>query len=502
MTNQNGRSQKTTVWARPLLFIIAALYLCANLFASPNIPIFLEGDQTFFWVYAQRILHGERIYQDFFQFTPPGADLLYYVLFRIFGIHLWVTNLAVLCLGLALSYLCFDLASRFMKHGMALLTSVIFLVLIYGSSLDATHHWFSILASLSAIRILMSARTFPRIAGAGALLGLAMFFTQTNGVAASAAVLLALVVEDISIQDAWKLKMNRIAVLMAAISMTWCVLISHWIAIIGWRKLWYFEITYPVNFIRSNYLIPKLSGSLSDGAQRLLVYASILLAYPGTLWYCWHRRRNLTGQEKIQATLLTLTGLFLFLGVITKVSWIRLYIVSMPAIVVCMWAVAHTKKVRPFIVSVLWILIAILATRQTMSRHRHANTIVDLPAGTTALSELWAEKFVWITEHTHPGDLFLEAQRINAYLPLQLHSPIFADGLLSTEVTRPEYVELAVRQVEQKRVHYILWSPQLSATVKGNSEDQNNLGPFRSYLSTHYTRVHIFSNEDEIWERR
>jgi hypothetical protein len=44
-------------------------YFYLNLFQLPNLPILLSGDQTFFWMNGQRMLHGERPYLDFFQFT-------------------------------------------------------------------------------------------------------------------------------------------------------------------------------------------------------------------------------------------------------------------------------------------------------------------------------------------------------------------------------------------------------------------------------------------------
>ena len=95
--------RQRTDW--PLVFVLlgAATYLYLNLFALPNTPFLLSGDQVYFWMDAQRMLHGERIYLDFFQFTPPGTDLLYAALFKLFGPRVWVTNAAVLALGVARS---------------------------------------------------------------------------------------------------------------------------------------------------------------------------------------------------------------------------------------------------------------------------------------------------------------------------------------------------------------------------------------------------------------
>ena len=85
----------------PLQKIVAQRCLCCS--ARPLIstsislrashtPILLGGDQVFFWLDAQRMLYGQRIYQDFLQFTPPGTDLFYLALFKLFGFRIWVTN--------------------------------------------------------------------------------------------------------------------------------------------------------------------------------------------------------------------------------------------------------------------------------------------------------------------------------------------------------------------------------------------------------------------------
>ena len=59
------------------------IFLYANLFASPAHPLLLAGLQVFFWMDAQRLLNAEHVYRDFFQFTPPGAGLLYLAVLKL-----------------------------------------------------------------------------------------------------------------------------------------------------------------------------------------------------------------------------------------------------------------------------------------------------------------------------------------------------------------------------------------------------------------------------------
>jgi len=79
---------------------------------------------------------------------------------------------------------------------------------------------------------------------------------------------------------------------------------------------------------------------------------------------------------------------------------------------------------------------------------------------------------------------------------------VFVDDLMPSEATRPEYVERTVRQVEQQQVKYILWSPKLVSLDEPHRYGQDHLGTFRAFLTSHYRRVEVFSDRDEIWERR
>jgi hypothetical protein len=509
---EKGRDlQQKREWIRPLLLIVAPLYLYLNLFTIANVPFLLGGDQTFFWIYALRMLHGERVYRDFFQFTPPGADLFYLALFRLFGPHVWVTNFAVLFLGVALCWVCFLLAQRLMERDLAFLATLLFLVFVYGDRLDATHHWFSVLAGLCAVRVVMPERTLPRIAIAGVLLGVASFFTQTTGVAGLLAVIASLAWEHASSERPWRIILKLQLFLCIAFGLAWSVLSAYFIAHTGWRQLWYLQVTYPQRYVvsRHEFFFPEFQGPhtrhlLLEQAQRLLLYVLLIVIYPPVLWYCRRRRREPASQDKMQLVLLALVGLSFLLAIITRVNWNRIYIVSMPAIILLLWGVARLGRLRSHATAAIWVIIACVAAKQIMSRQRPPHRIALLPAGKAVVSAESDEKFYWLMQHTSPGDLFFQAQWIYLYptFTLELRSPVFVDDLRPSEATRPEYVELTVRQVEQQQVKYILWSPRLVSLDEPHRYGQDHLGPFRTFLTTHYRRVQVFSDRDEIWEQR
>jgi hypothetical protein len=67
--------------------------------------------------------------------------------------------------------------------------------------------------------------------------------------------------------------------------------------------------------------------------------------------------------------------------------------------------------------------------------------------------------------------------------------------------TSPEYVELAIRQLETRPVRYVLWPPRLNAPDPFYGPGNYHVGPFRNFLQSHYHIVRTFPDDDEIWER-
>lgn len=113
------------------LICASALYFCFNLFTFRGIPYRLGGDQIFFWMDAQRLLLGDKVYVDFFQFTPPGTDLVYAAAFRLLGQQIWVTNLVTGALGVVLCWVCYRIAAQFLDRSSALLAAGAVLVALY-----------------------------------------------------------------------------------------------------------------------------------------------------------------------------------------------------------------------------------------------------------------------------------------------------------------------------------------------------------------------------------
>ncbi len=486
-----------------IVILGGGIYLYLNLFTFAGIPFLLDGDQVYFWTYGSRMLHGERIYQDFFTMHPPGTSLFYSTLFALFGERIWVTNMAVLVLGVALCWVCFRIASDIMDSRLALLATWLFLVLVYSKMLNGTHHWFSVLAVMGAVATILPGGSHWRIVLAGSWLGVASFFTQTRGPFALLGVAAFMVWDWQLRKGRWPDLLKRQILLLLSFAGTLAVLSSYFIATTGFWTLWYFQITYVrQHLVETGSLgLPEHPSwrRLPFVVQYLWIYVSLPIAYGVSLYRCW---RGPASRNWRAVTLLGLVGFCLLAEVAFSVNWLRVFVVSMPAIVLLAWIVAETQRVRRYVVAVTWLVLVCLGLAQTWSRQARAVALFELPAGQVALRSQAFEKLNWLAQRTRPEDYFFQAAWTSFYLPLKLRNPVFLDLLESSAITSPQYVELTIQQLETKRVHFILWPPRLNAPdpIYGGQE-QYHLGPFRDYLQNHYHLVWSFSDNDEIWER-
>ncbi len=489
----------------PLVFLLlgAATYLYLNLFSAFDKPILLGGDQVYFWTYAERMLDGEQIYRDFFQFTPPGTDLVYLGLFKLFGPSVWVTNATVLVLGVALCWLCFAIADEIMDRQSALLATSFFLVIVYGKLLNGTHHWFSVLAIMSAIKIFVGPTRPARTLGAGALLGLASFFTQTHGAVALLSFVLFLAVAWRRSKQAWADLLRNEGLLLLGYVVAMLLLDAYFIAVIGLRQLWYFQVTfvrqYVVHASQGAYLgLPeRLSWhGLPSLSQYLVIYILLPVIYPLTLWRCWRERHNISFPWE-RLTLLSMVGAFLLVEVAFSMNWLRVFAISFAGVVLLFWSADHAGMIRRPTVALLWVAFACIALRQTAAIYAHERSIVHLPGGNVVVTPQAYEKLQWITLHTLPGQFFFQADGAGVYLPLKLRNPTRLDGLTPGEEARPEDVAGVIQQLERKQVQFVLWRPRLDSI----ESSKDHLMPLHTYLRSKFTRFHVFLDGDTIWKR-
>ena len=450
------------------------------------------------------MFYGEHIYRDFFEFTPPGTDLIYLCAFELFGPRIWVANLIVLLLGISLSWLCWRIASAIMKPSQAALAVVLFVVMVYGKLLNGTHHFFSLLAVLGAVAVIIETRTPLRVAAAGMLLGVATFITQTRGPLAALAVSGYLLWERVQLNERWPSQIKRQVLLIASLGLTWTVLSSYLLATVGWRKLWFFQITYAGGFSvidwgRIGTGVPETLSwaAMPQVLQALFAYVLVPTVYLISIWLCCSKPRAIAFETRLRVVLIAALGTSMFVEIVPSATWFRFYCVSAPAVILLVWLLTRTVGNRSAIYATGLLFAALLglASHQTSSRHAQAPIITRLPGGNAALTAQQAEQLTWLAAHTRPGQYLFQASWPGVYLPLSVRNPLFLDKLQTDFQNRLGYLQLSTRQLQAKQVQYILWSNDFNARL-------SDLTVFYDFMQKHYRRVWTFSDQNEVWERK
>jgi len=496
-------------FTRAILLAAVAAYLYRNLFIARATPVLLSGDQLFFWMNGQRMLHGELPYRDFFQFTPPGADVFYFLIFKIFGTRIWVVNGVVVLLGVALCWVCFEIARAIMPRSAAVLASCLFVVLIYSRLLNATHHWFSLLAIMTAVAILMRGIDGRKLALAGALLGMACFFTQTHGVVALVAVSIFLKQHQAGTpghESFWKDERT----LLAGFSVAILLLNAYFVAKVGVGRLFYCQVYYVLRVMVHRpetrllgmpeivYWRQSRVSLIYEYAQFTLVYVMLPACYALALHRSWRKSRN-SELRRPDVALLALVGASLLLELAFSLNWLRLYAVSMAGIILFVWLIDQLGR-RRYWFFVVWIAVLSMAVQRVWTAQTFSNMIAEFPAGTCITQPAEYAKLTWVMQRTKPGDFLFDAGWPGVYIPLQLRNPVFLDT--AGTMLNPQWAQWVVQELEARQVHYVLWADRLNYPPDPRHPVTANIVPLRDYLHAHYQRACIFPDGEEAWERK
>jgi Dolichyl-phosphate-mannose-protein mannosyltransferase len=172
----------------PLVGLVTAA-LCLPFIRS----VFSLGDEGVLLNGAERMLGGQRLYIDFFEFPPPGGFVLTEAWFRIAGVSFLSARLLVILTIVAIA--CFTFLACRLASGSALLSAVLtaeWVAMSQGNWTQTNPHWFTTLFSMVAAWAVLASVTAPRhrlrwplIAGVAA--GAAGMMIPTRGALAALA---------------------------------------------------------------------------------------------------------------------------------------------------------------------------------------------------------------------------------------------------------------------------------------------------------------------------
>ena len=500
-----------------LLLLATAAWLYSTTFVFPNLPIF-EGDVTPIFLHeAVRMLRGEVIYKDFFELLFPGIQYVDVALIRLLGMKAWIPNLMLVVLGTGLAATGFLISRRVLDGKLAYLPSALFLGFAFTSEPDPTHHWYSTLAVMAALAVLVVERTPARLALAGAICGVAMLFTQTVGPAAAFGIALFLIWERRQRNPGWREMLKTQVQLWVPFAVTVLVPVIWLMVRAGFVPFYTDTILFPAKYFRLwfwntpqvyLYEVPNFQGPLEIGAMALWLSVHVLLPAVYLVFLArWMQLRKARPTEPWdRLMLLSLVGLCLFMTVVSSPSWLRLCSVSFPGLIVLVWLTSGPGAPSKAFRRVLWIAGAAALAAQPLIAQTSWRGDLTTPTGREAFTspDVYA-KFKWLQQHTKPGDYMFQASDCSLYYLLELNNPARVAFLTASGYTRPEQVQETIQLLKEKRVRYVLWSVWLDVPFpdRPGSIDVKRLEPLREYLGTHYRLVRNFGEPDyeQVWER-
>lgn len=489
--------------------ISALIFLFLETFLLPATPFVADHDQVLFFARALRLTHGQVLYRDVFELVTPGTDLLYALGFRVFGVHAWLLQAWAVALGLGLYLTITWIAGKMFRGLVVFLPGLLFLVFDYYISADPTHHWYSTLAVLLAVGVLLDSMSLRRIWIAGLLCGVSVLFTQTQGTLGFLAVCAFLIWRKRDEPGKPRILAQLSVLTLPLVVAVGCVL-GYYIYKAGFRTVYFDLVLFAPRYLSSGevnsprtYLhqLPPLH-SPADGIHilpYLFIYALVPYVYLFGLYRLWRQREETTARMRKQLMLLHFVGVALFLAVASGPRFFRLCTVAPPAILVFVWLISQPGVVSRYVRAVVFGVAAIFAMLQPIHRQTQWHPTLDLPIGRTAFSDPDEfHEFQWLAQRTHPSELFFNHMGLALYLSLD--NPTASEFVNYDDFTRPEQVTAVIEALRQRSPRFILYPENVHFTPA-----QDHSAPFRKYLEENYHLAQVFyfdhnSRYDELWE--
>ncbi|HLZ40993.1 MAG TPA: glycosyltransferase family 39 protein [Candidatus Sulfotelmatobacter sp.] len=499
-------------WSTPALVVLSAIFIYLQVFVLPCTPRLASGDQAIYLHHATRMLAGELIYRDYDHFTFPGTDVLYAALFKLFGVHAWIPQAMLVVLGATLVWLIFRISRKLISGTTAYLPALLFIALPFSSYLDATHHWYSLVAVTAALAILLERRTPRRLAWAGACVGIATFFTQSMALLAIGFALFLLWEHNQAAQSRTLLLTKQLSLLLS-FSGTLAACMSYFVWKVGLKQIWYYTVVfvakyYPADWFNNWHVYltgrPQLHAwttwlDLPAFALMHLLVPSVYVLFSIGYFFRWWPTQS--GEERRRLMLINITGLFLFLTVASAPAYSRLYVVSPPALILLAWIFQSRIARQRLLLRLTWLMVFVVLFARPLVTQIRWKAHLDLPTGRTAFFDpLLYDKCKWMSERTHPSDYFF-GDHLLAFT-LRLRNVGRVPFLRPTDYTRPEEVADAIQALDKFQVRFVSWYIGLDREKDAvRHPEGNHLASIRQYLLQHYHVAKTFANGDQIWQR-
>jgi len=522
-SSQEKKKLSITPASVSLLIVLAATAsFFLQVFELPLTPFFWERDHLIFAYEGWRMYLGDTIYVDFFEFTMPGTQVYYALLFKLFGPYHWIINVTILGLGTVLTALALKLARMVVDGPFTYLPALAFAFFGYRwFGIDASHRMFSPVFILLALIVLSKGSSRANLLAAGALCGITSFFTQQRGFFVLCAIAVWLVADGIAERRKAVEVLKDILTAAAPAGIVLLLLCTYFIWSAGPWEFWYSTITYPSRYyvyykynqptvffmmLGEAFRFNNFSGALLFAAN--VFYSFVIpLTYPLFFGAFFYRISREKWKAWRKVFLVALTGFAItYTNVAPEAT--RLFQVSIPAFVLLAWLLTRLRlpeKVVGMGTCTIAAALLLLGLVQSVRVQTNWDPIyLDAPSGRLAavpVNEI--EAYAFVLKNTSPGDFFFEAHRPFAYFPLGLRNPTRFGQIEDTEYTRPEQIDEVIRDLRAKKPRFIIWNNNYNKEDSARTSG-DHLGPLSDFIIANYSPVgkvyQVAGSNDQVWE--
>jgi len=461
-----------------------------------RLPLLPTGDSTVFMNDARRLLEGEAIYRDFFQFTTPGAPVVYWALFRAFGVRAWVEDAVMLASAVALVWLTLEISARVLHGWGVIVPPLVTAGVTFRYYHDATHHWLSAVSIASAVCVLAAGRGALRLIAAGALCGATAFITQNKAVGLAVGIGAFLVWES---WPDWRAGLRRASIVGAAAACAFAILMAPFVAQSGVRIVYEDIVTFPIKHYSGVYANSwqSVMADWPDGfGARLgymVTYASVPLALVASMLAL--SRGKKVGEENMALVLVTFAGLGLFVSAMPAANGYRIASVGFLGLIAGARLLESSGTAGRFALAG----VALVAVVGLLTPVGSSMRVVELPVGRVAVpSSPMGDAIIWARQNTVKGEAFVGNPVLGFAMQYEMPGAVLYPS--AGRYTDSQQYERLIAWSERRRPRFIVLHPSAFLVVYP-TQGGDSSSAFREFLIKQYASKGYVGDE-EVFRRR
>jgi hypothetical protein len=193
--------------------------------------------------------------------------------------------------------------------------------------------------------------------------------------------------------------------------------------------------------------------------------------------------------------LMFVLGVLLLLESLYSLTYIRVFGVAMPAVVLAGSELAALGTRARRVATGCGVLVVLIAgVQQIAFQYKHNESLICLPGGCARTERPRAEKLEWLASRIRPGErLFVAEGGPGYYLPLGLQNSVFLDGVRSAPC---ELLSRTQADLDRNHIEWVMdvRDPHVEASA-------SPIRSFREYLTTKYALTKLFPDGVAVWRR-